>query len=124
MAVVIVGASAVLILGLWIPAESNAAIIAFSAGYGLVSGAFIALTPAMVVQLSDIREIGVRQGALSFNNGFASLTGNPIGGALLRHDNGGFTWLQVFCGLSMFCAGIFLISCRAVQTGLKLGAKV
>lgn len=111
--------SVIIVLGLWIPSHSNAPIIVFSALYGLTSGAFVSLIPALVAQISDIRQIGVRVGTTFFVISFAALTGNPIGGALLSHDGGNYTYLQVFCGVTMFVGSSFFVAARSAQVGLK-----
>ncbi|EKG10409.1 Major facilitator superfamily [Macrophomina phaseolina MS6] len=115
--------SVVFVLGLWIPAHANASTIAFSAIYGFFSGSFVALLPTLVAQISDLRQIGVRVGTTFFIASFAGLTGNPIGGALLSKDGGGYRWLQVFCGVSMFVAGCFFLTTRLLQS-TKVVAKV
>src|SRR5947199_338927 len=104
--------SVIIVLGLWIPSHSNAPIIVFSALFGLTSGAFVSLIPALVAHISDIRQIGVRVGTMFFVASFATLTGNPIGGALISRDHGKFTYLQVFCGVTMFISGIFFFAAR------------
>ncbi|KAF6219295.1 hypothetical protein HO133_005120 [Letharia lupina] len=38
--------------------------ILFAAFYGFSSGAFVALAPALIAQISDIRQIGVRTGTM------------------------------------------------------------
>lgn len=56
--------SAILVLALWLPSRGNAPIILFAAFYGFASGAFVSLAPALIVQISDIRQIGVRTGTM------------------------------------------------------------
>lgn len=68
------------ILGLWLPADSSALLIVFSALFGFTSGAGIGLTPALVAQISDVKEIGVRTGLMMGFSSIAALTGGPIGG--------------------------------------------
>jgi MFS family permease len=113
-------ASAILVLGLWIPSKNNATLITFSALYGFASGAYVSLVPSLVAQISDIRQLGVRSGALFAIISVAALTGNPIGGNLVSKDNGGFTYLQIFCGVVMTLGSIGFIASRAVQVGFKL----
>lgn len=72
--------TAAVIFGLWLPTPSNALLIVFAAVFGFVSGAGIGLTPALVAQISDIKEIGVRTGLTMGLASIAALTGGPIGG--------------------------------------------
>jgi MFS family permease len=81
------------------------------------------MIPALVAQISDIREIGVRVGTTFFFVSFGTLTGNPIGGALLQKDGGGYRWLQVFCGITLFVGGCFFVATRITQTGLGFARK-
>jgi len=63
---------------------------------------FVSLTPSLIAQISDVRQIGVRSGTLFAIISVASLVGNPIGGALLTKWNGEYTGLQVFAGVLTF----------------------
>ncbi len=56
--------STILVLALWLPARGNVPYILFAAFYGFSSGAFVSLAPALIAQISDIRQIGVRTGTM------------------------------------------------------------
>jgi MFS family permease len=112
--------SAVLVLALWLPSKANAPIIVFCALYGFSSGAFVSMGPSLIAQISPIREIGVRSGTFFLCVAFAGLTGNPIGGALQAQDNGGFLYLQIFCGIAMAVGSALYVASRWVQCGWKL----
>ena len=116
--------SAILVLALWLPAKGNVPIILFAAFYGFSSGAFVSLAPACVAQISDIRQLGVRTGSLFAIISFAALTGNPIGGQLVKERNGSFTHLQIFCGIMMFGGASMFIVSRTALVGLKMKTKV
>lgn len=109
----------ILILALWIPAKSNAAIIIFAVLYGIASGAGIGLTPALVAQISPIREIGVRQGTIFFLSSWAALTGSPIGGAILGDVHGDFKYPAAFAGVSTFIGFCLFIATRVHLAGTK-----
>jgi predicted MFS family arabinose efflux permease len=113
-------ATAILVLGLWLPGRGNGPIIAFAALYGFTSGAYVSLAPSLVAQISDIRQIGVRSGSLFAIISVAALTGNPIGGVLVANEDGGFTSLQIFCGAVMALGSVGFIASRAVQVGFRL----
>lgn len=53
----------IIILALWLPATANAGIITFTALFGFGSGAFVSLSPSVIAQISDVRQIGVRTGS-------------------------------------------------------------
>ena len=112
--------SSIIVLALWLPSRANAPIIVFCVLYGFSTGAFVSLGPALIAQISPIREIGVRSGTFFLCVAIGGLTGNPIGGALLSQDHGGFLYLQLFCGLTMAAGTVFYFGSRYVQAGLKL----
>ena len=111
--------SGIIVLGLWIPAHENATLILFAAFFGFSSGAYISLSPVLVAQISDIRQIGVRIGTNFFIQGFAGLTGNPVAGAIISKDNGHYTGMQIFCGATMLAAASVYVAARNIQCGIK-----
>jgi MFS family permease len=111
--------SGTLALALWIPAKGNAAMIVFAALYGFGSGAFVSLLPAMIAQISDMKEIGTRTGVELAIMSVAALVSNPIGGALIRYDPVDFTHLQIFCGVVLLGGAFFFALARiALAPGL------
>lgn len=109
----------ILILGMWIPATSNAALIVFAVLFGIASGAGIGLTPALSAEVSPIREIGVWQGTLFFLSSWAALTGSPIGGAILGNVHGDFRYAAVFAGCSTFVGFTLFLTTRVYIAGFK-----
>jgi MFS family permease len=116
--------SGIIVLALWLPAAGNTPIIIFAVLYGLGSGAFVSLNPAMIAQISNIQEIGVRLGTEFAILSIAGLISNPIGGALVVHDHGRFRSLQIFCGVVLLAGSATFIFARASLVGFKLYAKV
>jgi MFS family permease len=110
--------SAVFVLALWLPSPqgSNAATVAFAIVFGVSSGTFVGMTPALVQTLSPVDEIGARMGATFALMSGAVLTGNPIAGALVQRDGGGYAYLKVFCGCAMAVGSGLLFAAR-----IKLG---
>ncbi|KAK0625093.1 major facilitator superfamily domain-containing protein [Bombardia bombarda] len=82
-------------------------IIAFAVLFGFSSGAFLALQPALVAQVSDIRVIGARTGMAFAVSSVGALMGSPIAGAIAARSGGGggggdgYLGLQLFCGCAM-----------------------
>ncbi|KAL8834183.1 MAG: hypothetical protein Q9170_003884 [Blastenia crenularia] len=116
--------STVLVLALWLPARGNVPYILFSAFYGFSSGAFVSLAPALIAQISDIREIGVRTGSMFAVISVAALVGNPIGGALVTNERGNYAHLQIFCGIMMLGGSVVFVAARWSLAGFKAGVKV
>lgn len=116
--------STVLVLALWLPARGNVPYILFAAFYGFSSGAFVSLAPALIAQISDVREIGVRTGAMFGAISVAALVGNPIGGALVSNEGGGYLHLQIFCGIMMLGGSMVFVASRWSLAGFKLDVRV
>jgi len=112
------------ILAIWIPATSNAGQIVFAPLFGFFSGAAIGLTPALIAQVSPIKEIGIRTGTVFAAGSIGALTGSPIGGALITRDNGGFLYLQLFGGIVCLIGCAFFLAARINVGGLDLKKKV
>ncbi|MCJ1265419.1 hypothetical protein MMC22_005296 [Lobaria immixta] len=116
--------SAILVLALWIPAQGNVPIILFSTFYGFSSGAFVSLAPALIAQISDIRQIGMRTGTMFAVISVAALTGSPIGGALQAREGGKYLYLQVFCGAMMVAGSTVFVLARVSLAGPGLKKKI
>lgn len=112
--------STVITLALWIPGRAIAAIIVYAVLFGFSSGGFISLGPALIAQISDIRQIGARTGAAFAVQSFGALTGSPIGGAIVTAQNGDFLGLQLFCGFTMLASVVGFVAARWVQVGFNV----
>ncbi|CDO77904.1 hypothetical protein BN946_scf184692.g2 [Trametes cinnabarina] len=95
----------ILILGLWLPSRDEGAIVAFSALYGLFSGAYVSLLPTYIATISPRETYGARLGSVYMIVAVATLVGTPTGGALLKvPDQHHFNTLIVFCGVMTLAA--------------------
>lgn len=113
----------ILVLALWIPATSNAAIIVFACTFGFASGAYVSLAAALVVKISPFPEIGYRTGLLFLCSSFSGLTTNPIAGAILQHDRGSYTGMKIFSGVFLLVGTVAVLAARLYHTGLVWKAK-
>ncbi|KAH7143777.1 putative monocarboxylate transporter [Dactylonectria macrodidyma] len=113
----------ILTLGLWIPANSNAALISFAAFFGFFSGAYVSLSPALVAEIAPPEEFGYRSGLLFMCASIGGLVTNPIAGAILDAENGSFTGLKVFAGVFCLSGTALAFGARLYETGFKLMAK-
>lgn len=109
--------STIFVLGFWIPAHTNPQLFVFAAFIGFTSGAFVAMVAAVIGQISDIRQIGIRNGTNFFCVSFAALIGNPIAGALIDRDDGGYLYMQIFSGIAFFVGTSLFVAARVVQAG-------
>ncbi|KAJ8125448.1 hypothetical protein O1611_g8190 [Lasiodiplodia mahajangana] len=110
--------SGIITLALWIPGSKNtAAIIVYGAIFGFSSGGIISLLPACMAQISDIREIGTRNGVNLFFAAVGALTGSPIGGAISGGKH--YLGLQLFTGITMLAGSLLYVVARTVLVGAK-----
>lgn len=101
-----------------------AGIIAFAVFYGMFSGTVIALTPAMISQISEVHEIGMRTGTLYGLLGIITLSGNLTAGAIVDDSGNQFIGLKIFCGALIAVGVVFLLGTRACIQGWKLKVKI
>jgi MFS family permease len=115
---------AVLTLGLWLPASSNAPLIVYAILFGFASGCTFSILPAMVASFSDPRKMGVRSGSMYVLSAFGALVGSPIGGAIVGRQDGGYSGLIVFAGVALLVGTGFAVASRQALVGRKMYAKV
>ena len=82
------------------------------------------MVPALVAQISDIRQIGVRNGTNFLIISLAGLLGSPIAGALVTRNNGKYTYLIIFGGVTMFAGATLFVVARTLLVGFKVMKKV
>lgn len=114
-------------LAIWLPSSyfpGNALIIVFAALYGFTSGCTFSIFPAMVASMSDVRELGVRNGALYAVSAIGVLVGSPIAGQISLSQDGGFSGLIIFSGVSVMIAAGFCLLSRWKLVGWKVMVKV
>ncbi|KAL4933973.1 MCT family MFS transporter [Aspergillus undulatus] len=117
--------SIILVLALWLPSRTDSTAIAFAALYGFSGGSAVSLAPALVAQISDIREIGVRSGTYFAIAAFAALTGTPIAGALLPEPlSGSYLGLELFCAATMFVGVVLYVLARGIVPDGGWGVRV
>jgi MFS family permease len=111
--------SSIIVLALWLPFKGNIPILLFAGFYGFFSGAFVSLCPAVIRQISELRQIGVHTGTVYLIVPVAVLTGSTIARALVTHQNGQFQYLQIFCGVTMVVGTALFVAARAVKVGFE-----
>jgi MFS family permease len=111
-------------LAIWIPANSNTARWLYSAFFGFSSGAIVSMGPAMVAQISDVRQIGIRTGTMYMFVAIAVLVGNPIAASLVTDHGTNYDRLKIFGGCLMCGGSLVLMAARWSLSDGKLMAKV
>ncbi|KAI5464908.1 putative MFS transporter [Mariannaea sp. PMI_226] len=113
----------ILVLGLWIPASNNAALLSFAGLFGFFSGAYISLSPALVTQVAPPTNFGYRAGLLFMCASVGGLVTNPIAGAILQSQHGSFTGLKVFAGVICLVGTCVIFGARVCKIGFNLAVK-
>ncbi|KAK9350621.1 major facilitator superfamily domain-containing protein [Lipomyces doorenjongii] len=112
--------TAIITVALWIPATGHVPIILYAGLYGFFSGIAVTVWQPMIAEISPIKEIGARLGAVSAVQSFSSLFGSPAGGAIVTHNGGKYWGAAVFAAVTMF-AGATVVQCaRMTITNGKL----
>lgn len=107
---------------IWFAAESYATLVVFAAVLGIGYGGWIALQPAVIVELFGLRGLGGVVGLVYTSGGVGALLGAPIAG-LLVDVTGGFALAIAFagiCGAGSFVALIPLGRGDVVMSGPAL----
>jgi MFS family permease len=109
----------------WAAVHTRTGLWAFAAFFGLFAAGIQSLFPACLASLTpDLQKRGSRMGMGFAVAGIASLTGTPLGGALVQENKGRFLYAQMWAGASLVAAAVMLATSRYARTGLKLKAVV
>ncbi|VUC23380.1 unnamed protein product [Clonostachys rosea] len=108
----------------WAAVHTVSGMYAWTVFYGITIGGVQSLFPAGLLSLADDpKEQGTRIGMACTVVSFATLTGAPICGAIIRTQGGQYIGAQVFAGLSLVAAAIFLFLARWIRlSNLGYGA--
>ncbi|RSL48628.1 hypothetical protein CEP54_012834 [Fusarium duplospermum] len=122
--IITVGACIICVLALWLPAgDSKPMLIAFTLLLGFASGGNVSLVPVCIGQLCDSKDYGRYLSTALLAASFGTLTGIPIGGALLGlgHRDG---WLAViiFSGASYAVSWSCYVAARILAVGWTVKA--
>ncbi|EGD90625.2 hypothetical protein H113_02094 [Trichophyton rubrum MR1459] len=118
--IVMCSITSLLILGLWMNASNNLAMILFAVFFGISSGSGVGLTPALVAQVSPMKEIGTRTGLIFAIGSLAGLSGSPIGGQIIEASSGSLRYMMVFAGANCIIGTLFFVVARLSLGGMKI----
>lgn len=105
----------------WTGVDTTAGLYAFASVYGLFSSAVQALWPATLSSLTtDLTKMGTRMGMGFSIVSVATLTGSPLGGALVERMNGNYLGAECWAGTTMLVGTGLLFAGRIAKTGWKL----
>lgn len=119
MLILTVGGCAVMVLALWLPAgDSKPMLIAFTTLLGFTSGGNVSLIPVCIGQICDTQNYGRFLSTAMLVAGFGTLTGIPIGGAILGLDDRvRWTGLILFSGISYAASFMCYSAARILAVG-------
>jgi MFS family permease len=96
-------------------------LISFAIILGFVSGGNVSLTPVCLGQLCDSRDYGRYLSGAMLVAGFGTVTGIPIGGAILGNQSSkGWLGLILFSSLSYVVSVCCFITARVLAVGWSL----
>ncbi|OBT94427.1 hypothetical protein VE01_07211 [Pseudogymnoascus verrucosus] len=116
-------AAGILILSLWIPTTNDASIIAFASLFGICFGAYVAIQPALVAQITPIADIGICTGLYFSLSAFSQLVSGPIAGHTLETSGGSYLEMKIMAGFLCLAGATFVLGAKLYATGYKLMAK-
>jgi hypothetical protein len=109
----------ILVLALWVPAESDAARNVFAALYGVSSAALLSIVPNLAAHVcTDVKRVGSYTGLTCLAMSPGLLITLPAGGALVgdRHpDSSPYLSMKLFCGFAMGVGGLFFVIARGLH---------
>ncbi|KAK9475931.1 major facilitator superfamily domain-containing protein [Lipomyces japonicus] len=114
--------SGIVVFPFWFLSSTTSSIIMFAVAYGFASGGVLAMYPALIAQISPVKEIGTRVGAVSAAIAFGALAGSPIGGAIVGYqgDHANYTGMQIYAGTVMMVGGLTAVLAKLKSTNGKL----
>ncbi|KAF4965492.1 hypothetical protein FSARC_6725 [Fusarium sarcochroum] len=119
--------AASILLYFWMAVSDKPGLYVWSVIYGIIAAAIQSLFPTGISLLTDdLSKIGVRMGMAFTIASFATLTGPPIAGAIIDHEDG-YKGAQAFAGTAMALGAGFLIAAkkkRMRRTGTGWMAKI
>ncbi|EEQ30417.1 hypothetical protein McanMca71_002306 [Microsporum canis] len=117
--------SVIVVFAIWIPSHGTVPDVVFAILFGFASGSLVSLPPSLVAYISDVRQIGVRSGAMFATVSIAVLLGNPIGGSLVPDVVHGDYWrMQVFSGSMLLAGSMFFVFTRVRLAGTVIMKKI
>lgn len=109
----------------WAAVHDEAGVWTFSVFYGLFSSGVNGLFPTALSRLTDdLSKMGTRMGMVYSIISFATLTGTPIAGALIKKGPNSYLGMEMFAASIMLGGGIFLVLARIAKVGWNFKAKM
>ncbi|XDG05182.1 hypothetical protein ABKA04_004797 [Annulohypoxylon sp. FPYF3050] len=108
----------------WLGVKSVPGLYVFACFYGVCAGSFQCLTATAVASITKrLDTVGTRLGMAFSISSFASLTGPPIGGAILAADGGKYMSAQAWAGSMTLLGFLCFAFVRVSKAGWELKVK-
>lgn len=108
----------------WIAIDNHGGTIVFAVLYGFFSGTYVSIPPACISMMTkDMSIIGTRLGMCFCFAGLGVLMGTPVAGALITRQGGDFLGAQIFAGVAIALAVVFITAARISFIGSKVFVK-
>ncbi|KAF4976456.1 hypothetical protein FZEAL_6894 [Fusarium zealandicum] len=109
----------------WAPIKTVTGLFIWAAIYGIWTGGVQSMFPVGLSSMTpDPSQQGTRLGMAFTIVSFATLTGQPIAGAIIRAQGGAYTGAQAFAGSCMVLGSCFFVVAKSIRTKkLKQGWK-
>lgn len=105
--------------------HTHGSLYGFALAYGFVASFIHSLFAVSLAALTDdLSQLGTRMGMVFSIVAFASLTGSPIGGAIVQASGGGYLPAQMWAASSMLLGVGALVAARMSRTGWVLKVQV
>lgn len=102
----------------WIAVTNVSGYYVWTLFYGALSAAFQCLTPTTVASITDrLDKVGTRMGMAFGIISIASMTGPPVGGALLSVGNGQYSIAQLWAAFAMLIGACLCLGARCSKAG-------
>lgn len=102
----------------WLAVQNIGGYYVWTIFYGAFSAAFQCLTPTTVASITDrLDKVGTRMGMAFGIISFASMTGPPVGGALLSVGGGQFDIAQLWAAFAMLVGAVMCFGARYAKAG-------
>ena len=109
----------------WTAVRTPAAVYAWAAVLGVVSGGLQALFPAGLTSLTtDVRAAGLRMGMIFTLVSLCVLAGPPAAGAAIERARGSYVGAQALAGTHLLVGAGFIAASRRVKTGGRWRARL
>lgn len=125
MMIVIMVMMIIALFAIWLPYYNLAGFYLFAIAFGFTFGGIYALTPVVLSQISQTKELGSRYATAYFFVSFSNLISIPVGSHLINQQTiSHYNHMIIFSGCALIVATLFIILSRMTLVGWKVRSYV